>query len=74
MESALLGLGDIHPKLKAFKQKLLEMHGTIPKLHFVKVDVKSAFDSIKLDKLFDVLKEVFNTVSPTYRRNWVSAH
>lgn len=33
-----------------------------PKLYFVKVDVKSAFDSIKLDKLFEVLGEVFNTV------------
>lgn len=33
-----------------------------PKLHFVKVDVKSAFDSIDLDKLFNVLKKIFNTV------------
>ena len=34
-----------------------------PKLYFVKVDVKSAFDSIKLDKLFEVLDEVLSTVS-----------
>ncbi|KAI5453708.1 Telomerase reverse transcriptase [Naganishia albida] len=71
MKSALLGLGDIHPKLKAFKQRLLQRHGTIPKLHFVKVDVKSAFDSIDLEKLFNVLKKIFNTDDQYISRKYV---
>ena len=39
----------------------LTLHAS-PKLYFVKVDVKSAFDSIKLDKMFEVLDEVLNMV------------
>lgn len=43
--------------------RTLTLHSCSPELHFVKVDVKSAFDSIRLDKLFEVMDEILNSVS-----------
>ncbi|KAL8770748.1 MAG: hypothetical protein Q9209_003615 [Squamulea sp. 1 TL-2023] len=44
--SALFSVGDLYPKLKAFKQRHCSVDGHMPFLYFAKVDVKSCFDTI----------------------------
>ncbi|KAL8811749.1 MAG: hypothetical protein Q9200_001548 [Gallowayella weberi] len=44
--SALFSVGDIYPKLKAFRDKLCVKTKHMPPLYFVKVDVQSCFDTI----------------------------
>ncbi|KAI4133400.1 MAG: hypothetical protein LQ341_006169, partial [Variospora aurantia] len=44
--SALFSVGDIYPKLKAFRDKLRSTVKRIPPLYFAKVDVQSCFDTI----------------------------
>ncbi|KAI4287710.1 MAG: hypothetical protein L6R35_003030 [Caloplaca aegaea] len=44
--SALFSVGDIYPKLKAFRDKLRSTAKRIPPLYFAKVDVQSCFDTI----------------------------
>ncbi|KAL9002381.1 MAG: hypothetical protein Q9188_004680 [Gyalolechia gomerana] len=44
--SALFSVGDMYPKLKAFRDKILSKVGGMPPLYFAKVDVKSCFDTI----------------------------
>ncbi|KAL8831586.1 MAG: hypothetical protein Q9170_005227 [Blastenia crenularia] len=44
--SALFSVGDMYPKLKAFRKKLCSRSGGMPPLYFAKVDVKSCFDTI----------------------------
>ncbi|GAA5934697.1 telomerase reverse transcriptase [Sporobolomyces koalae] len=51
---------EIYAKLKGFKAKLLEEHGTLPELYFVKVDVKSCFDTIKQEKLLALLEGILS--------------
>lgn len=44
--SALFSVGDLYPKLKAFKERLCAVNEGMPRLYFAKVDVKSCFDTI----------------------------
>ncbi|KAI4225667.1 MAG: hypothetical protein L6R36_003747 [Xanthoria steineri] len=44
--SALFSVGDLYPKLKAFKERLCAVNERMPRLYFAKVDVKSCFDTI----------------------------
>lgn len=44
--SALFSVGDMYPKLKAFRDKIRSKVGSMPPLYFAKVDVKSCFDTI----------------------------
>ncbi|GAA6058467.1 hypothetical protein JCM3770_002740 [Rhodotorula araucariae] len=49
----------IFAKLRAFKRRLLEKHaGEMPKLYFVKVDVRAAYDTIQQDKLLEIVEGV----------------
>ena len=44
--SALFSVGDMYPRLKAFRRALCSRTQTMPTLYFAKVDVKSCFDTI----------------------------
>ncbi|KAL8867135.1 MAG: hypothetical protein Q9174_005857 [Haloplaca sp. 1 TL-2023] len=44
--SALFSVGDMYPKLKAFRRALCSQTQAMPTLYFAKVDVKSCFDTI----------------------------
>ena len=44
--SALFSVGDLYPRLKAFRAQLLNANKGHEFLHFVKVDVQSCFDTI----------------------------
>ncbi|TPX30327.1 hypothetical protein SmJEL517_g06094 [Synchytrium microbalum] len=61
MGGAVASLTDIYLKLKTFANALQAQssNGDLPKLYFVKVDITAAFDSIKHDKLLEVLNDVF---------------
>ncbi|KAI4182459.1 MAG: hypothetical protein LQ348_004847 [Seirophora lacunosa] len=44
--SALFSVGDMYPKLRAFRARLRSKTGRLPPLYFAKVDVQSCFDTI----------------------------
>ncbi|KAL8714973.1 MAG: hypothetical protein Q9225_006466 [Loekoesia sp. 1 TL-2023] len=44
--SALFSVGDMYPKLKAFRDSLRSRKGEMPPFYFAKVDVQSCFDTI----------------------------
>ncbi|KAG0659712.1 hypothetical protein C6P46_005071 [Rhodotorula mucilaginosa] len=50
----------IYAKLRLFKKDLLARHGgdKLPKLYFVKVDVRAAYDTIQQDKLLQIVEAV----------------
>ncbi|BGP48846.1 Telomerase reverse transcriptase [Rhodotorula kratochvilovae] len=49
----------IFAKLRAFKRRMLDKHGgEMPKLYFVKVDVRAAYDTIQQDKLLEIVEGV----------------
>ncbi|KAL8924369.1 MAG: hypothetical protein Q9172_002716 [Xanthocarpia lactea] len=58
--SALFSVGELYPKLKAFKDRLCSTNERMPPLYFAKVDVKSCFDTIPQR---DAIKVMENLVS-----------
>lgn len=56
--SSLFSVGDMLPKLAAFKASLRDKHpGGIP-LYFAKVDVQSCFDTIPQDRVLDMVNSL----------------
>lgn len=85
--SSLFSVGDMYPRLKAFRSSL-EQRGLIEKpLYFVKVDVRSCFDAIPQKHLLKIVKDLLrfeeyrvtkhvevNTAVPcTYAKNVASS-
>ena len=56
--SALFSVGELYPKLKAFKDKLCSTNERMPPLYFAKVDVKSCFDTIPQRGAIKVMKRL----------------
>lgn len=55
---------EIHNNLTKFKAALLDAHNDIlPRLYFVKVDVKACFDTINQQTLLTILATVLQEVS-----------
>ena len=57
--AAMFSIGEIHARLRRFKQKLATSPGQ--KLYFVKADVQSCFDSIPQDRLVQHVKGLIST-------------
>ncbi|KAB2578511.1 Telomerase reverse transcriptase [Lasiodiplodia theobromae] len=58
--SSLFSVGDMHSRLKAFRSAL-EQRGLMEKpLYFVKVDVKSCFDTIPQKRLLDIVRSLLS--------------
>ncbi|KAF5865472.1 hypothetical protein ETB97_003730 [Aspergillus alliaceus] len=54
MGSCVSSIGDIHLRLKYFRESLLAVHkrvDSLPAFYFVKLDIQSCFDTIPQDKL-----------------------
>ena len=56
--SALFSVGDLYPKLKAFRVQLLDGNKGHEFLHFVKVDVQSCFDSIPQRQVVALMEQL----------------
>lgn len=58
--SSLFSMGDIHPRLKEFKEHLQQQHtgSPLPPLYFVKLDIQSCFDTIPQQKLIRLIEEL----------------
>ncbi|KAK4702528.1 telomerase reverse transcriptase, partial [Phenoliferia sp. Uapishka_3] len=56
--ASAVGPSEIYPRLKKFKASLQLDGKALPKLYFVKVDVKACFDTIKQDKLLHIIETV----------------
>ncbi|CEQ41347.1 SPOSA6832_03072 [Sporobolomyces salmonicolor] len=56
---------EIYAQLKAFKTKLVAANGgqELPKLYFVKVDVRACYDTIKQAKLLGIVDDVLSEAS-----------
>ncbi|KAJ1301223.1 hypothetical protein OPQ81_003632 [Rhizoctonia solani] len=54
--ASVFGENDIYRKLANFKSSLRSPDGTIPKLYFVKLDVRACFDTIEQGKLLEILR------------------
>ncbi|QRW13350.1 telomerase reverse transcriptase [Ceratobasidium sp. AG-Ba] len=55
--ASVFGSNDIYRKLSAFKASVLKPDGSMPKLYFVKLDVRACFDTIDQDKLLGILRD-----------------
>ncbi|KAG8948061.1 hypothetical protein FRC04_010103 [Tulasnella sp. 424] len=66
--ASVFGLNEVYAKLKAFRKRNLLPNQTLPKLYFVKVDVRAAFDTIDQVKLVNILHELLSTEDYNVRR------
>ncbi|CAE6487369.1 unnamed protein product, partial [Rhizoctonia solani] len=55
--ASVFGENDIYRKLSTFKAGLRRPDGTMPKLYFVKLDVRACFDSIDQGRLLEILRD-----------------
>lgn len=60
---ALFGTNEIFPPLQKLKCDLTKKHGNLPQLYFIKTDIKAAFDSIKQDKMLEMLEDMLRQSS-----------
>ncbi|THV07327.1 hypothetical protein K435DRAFT_605904, partial [Dendrothele bispora CBS 962.96] len=59
--ASVFGPSDVYTKLKNLKTNLRRSSGgTLPKLYFVKVDVRACFDTIEQNKLLDILSRLIS--------------
>ncbi|OCF77899.1 hypothetical protein I204_01902 [Kwoniella mangroviensis CBS 8886] len=58
--ASLFGTNEIFSPLQTLKSELITKHGKIPKLYFVKMDIKAAFDTIKQDKMIQVVSDLLD--------------
>ncbi|KAL8655691.1 MAG: hypothetical protein Q9226_002939 [Calogaya cf. arnoldii] len=56
--SALFSVGDLYPKLKAFKDRLCTTNEHMPHLFFAKLDVKSCFDTIPQRRAIKIMEDL----------------
>ncbi|BGP16855.1 Telomerase reverse transcriptase [Rhodosporidiobolus nylandii] len=49
---------EIFAKLKGYKTRMLEKHSELPKIYFIKVDVRACYDTIQQDKLLEIVEGV----------------
>ena len=64
LSSSVFGPNEIYTRLKTYKQHL----SSTPKLYFVKLDVRCAFDSIDQSRLLDIIERMLSdTSSDGYR-------
>ncbi|CDZ98129.1 telomerase reverse transcriptase [Phaffia rhodozyma] len=57
--ASILGADDIYPKIVDFKRRVTQHGAELPRFYFVKVDVRSCFDTIDQDTLMCVLNDIF---------------
>ncbi len=55
---ALFSVGDIYPRLKSFKQMLVQARRSSSRLYFAKVDVQSCFDTIPQRRVVQLMEQM----------------
>lgn len=64
MGSLVTNQNEIYYKIRQFKKVLLNAHdGVLPRLYFVKVDVKACFDTINQPTLLGILNDILREAS-----------
>ncbi|KAF7169450.1 hypothetical protein CNMCM5623_002159 [Aspergillus felis] len=60
--STLSFVGEIHPRLKSFKERLSQSHSSAQRqpLYFVKLDIQSCFDTIPQEELIPLIESLFS--------------
>ncbi|WRT69587.1 uncharacterized protein IL334_006576 [Kwoniella shivajii] len=58
--ASLFGTNEIFAPIRDLKVELFSKNGKIPKLHFVKMDIKAAFDTIKQDKMIQIVSSLLD--------------
>ncbi|KAK4054671.1 Telomerase reverse transcriptase [Microbotryomycetes sp. JL221] len=61
--SLVLSPQEIYSKIKTYKQNLIRLSNdgiTMPKLYFVKVDAQACYDTIKQDKLLEIVERILD--------------
>ncbi|KAG8899700.1 hypothetical protein FRB99_006494 [Tulasnella sp. 403] len=66
--ASVFGVNEIYSQLKAYRKRILRQDLTLPKLYFVKVDVRAAFDTIDQEKLISILHHILSTDDYNVRR------
>ncbi|MCJ1330566.1 hypothetical protein MMC10_007251 [Thelotrema lepadinum] len=56
--ASMFSVGEIHPKLRAFRSVLQAKEDTTLPLYFAKVDVKSCFDTIPQNEVMQVIERI----------------
>ncbi|BEJ01730.1 hypothetical protein CcaverHIS631_0604120 [Cutaneotrichosporon cavernicola] len=54
----LFGTNEIFPLLQSLKKELMDERGQLPRLYFAKMDMQSAFDTVKQGKLLEVMEYI----------------
>ncbi|CAK9784445.1 unnamed protein product [Cutaneotrichosporon oleaginosum] len=54
--AVLFGTNEIFPFLQSLKKELIDERGRLPRLYFAKMDMQSAFDTVKQDKMLEVMR------------------
>ena len=65
MGSSLISMGELHPRLKSFKERLISTQKeanttclSLPKLYFVKLDIQACFDNIPQNRLLRLITDL----------------
>ena len=58
LSSALFCVGDMYPKIKAFKERLQNSGSSEQALYFAKVDVQSCFDTIPQRRVLEIIEKL----------------
>ncbi|KAJ6184750.1 Telomere reverse transcriptase [Penicillium mononematosum] len=69
--SSMLSIGDMHRRLKAYKEQLSKelpsghkpWQSKLPQMYFVKLDIKACFDTIPQEKLLNLIAELVSEES-----------
>ncbi|KAJ5492091.1 Telomere reverse transcriptase [Penicillium expansum] len=69
--SSMLSIGDMHRRLKAYKEQLSKRlpsvsnpsRSKLPPMYFVKLDIKACFDTIPQKRLLDLIEELVSEES-----------
>ncbi|KAK8849571.1 hypothetical protein IAR55_004906 [Kwoniella newhampshirensis] len=57
---SLFGTNEIFDPIQELKTDLIQKHGKLPRLFFVKMDIKAAFDTIKQDKMLEIVSRLLD--------------
>lgn len=74
--SSMLSVGDMHRRLKMYKEKLSKSPSNsqlgefkLPPMHFVKLDIKACFDTIPQKKLLSLITELVSEESYRFSKH-----
>ncbi|KAL1408231.1 Telomerase reverse transcriptase [Vanrija albida] len=58
--ASLFGTNEIFAPVNGLKTELVARHGSLPRLYFAKMDIKAAFDTIKQEKMLQIVERLLD--------------